>query len=116
MRLLGSAVQIIAENAEIQHHLRPPGPDPELHRGVPALREPDEGDFRLVKQPVNLGGVDLTPGDTVMLLNATANRDPTKFTNGTPSTSTATTPAATSHSAVVCTPVRVRPWLALKGC
>ena len=60
-------------------------PDPDL---IPNFIEeclryesPIRGDFRLVKQPVNLGGVDLTPGDTVMLLNAAANRDPTKFTN-----------------------------------
>jgi len=82
VRLLGSAVQIIAENAEIQHRLRAhPDLIPNFIEECLRYESPIRGDFRLVKQPVNLGGVDLTPGDTVMLLNAAANRDPTKFTN-----------------------------------
>ena len=80
VRLLGSALQLIAEDPALQEQLRR-----ERHR-IPnfveeALRmeSPIKGDFRLSRVPVTVGGVDLPAGTTVMLVNAAANRDPRRF-------------------------------------
>ncbi len=80
VRLLGSALQLIAEDPELQQLLRS-----ERHR-IPnfveetlRMESPIKGDFRLSRVPVTVGGVDLPAGTTVMLLNAAANRDPRRF-------------------------------------
>ena len=80
VRLLGSALQLIAEDPELQGLLRG-----ERHR-IPnfieetlRMESPIKGDFRLSKVPSTLGGVDLPAGTTVMLVNAAANRDPRRF-------------------------------------
>jgi cytochrome P450 family 150 subfamily A5 len=80
VRLLSSAVKTIAEDADLQARLRA---DRSL---LPAFVEealryesPVRGDFRLSKVPVNVGGVDLPAGTTLMLINAALNRDPRKF-------------------------------------
>lgn len=80
VRLLSSAVLILAENPQLQKQLR-------VNRELipnfieEALRyeSPVRGDFRLSKCPVTVGGVDLPAGTTVMLVNAALNRDPRKF-------------------------------------
>ena len=80
VRLLGSALQLIAEDHELQQTLRE-----ERHR-IPnfieetlRMESPIKGDFRLSRVPVTVGGVDLPAGTTVMLVNAAANRDPRRF-------------------------------------
>ncbi|NLD75948.1 MAG: cytochrome P450, partial [Acidimicrobiales bacterium] len=80
VRLLSTAVMLIAEDADLQARLRA---DRDL---VPNFVEeclryesPVRGDFRLSKVPVTVGGVDLPAGTTVMLVNAAANRDPAKY-------------------------------------
>ncbi|MBX6388033.1 MAG: cytochrome P450 [Frankia sp.] len=80
VRLLSSAVMILAENPELQERVRA---DRKL---IPGLIEetlrwesPVRGDFRLSKVPVTVGGVDVPAGSTLMLLNTAANRDPRKF-------------------------------------
>ncbi len=80
VRLLGSAVQLIAEDAELQQALRD---DREL---IPNFIEeslrtesPIKGDFRLSRVPTTVGGVDIPAGTTLMLLLAAANRDPRRF-------------------------------------
>ncbi len=80
VRLLGSAVQLIAEDAELQQQLRD---DREL---IPNFIEeslrtesPIKGDFRLSRVPTTVGGVDIPAGTTLMLLLAAANRDPRRF-------------------------------------
>jgi cytochrome P450 len=40
---------------------------------------PVKGDFRMARTATNIGGVDIPPGTTVMVLNAAANRDPRRF-------------------------------------
>jgi cytochrome P450 family 150 subfamily A5 len=82
VRLLSSAVQMIAEDQELQQLLRR-----ERHR-IPnfieemlRIESPIKGDFRLSRVPTTVGGVDLPAGTTVMLLNAAANRDPRRFEN-----------------------------------
>jgi cytochrome P450 len=79
-RLLSSALEIIAEQPELQAELR-------AHRErIPLFVEevlrtesPVKGDFRLTRVPVTVGGVDLPAGTTVMLVNGAANRDPRQF-------------------------------------
>ncbi len=82
MRLLSTAVMMIAEDPELQAKLRA---DRSLIPGFieEALRveSPIRGDFRLSKVPVTVGGVELPAGTTVMLNNAAANRDPRRFTD-----------------------------------
>ena len=80
VRLLGSALQMIAEDRELQQLLRS-----ERHR-IPnfieetlRMESPIKGDFRLSRVPTTVGGVDLPAGTTVMLVNAAANRDPRRF-------------------------------------
>ncbi len=80
VRLLGSALQLIAEDPKLQALLRA-----ERHR-IPnfieetlRMESPIKGDFRLSRVPTTVGGVDLPAGTTVMLLNAAANRDPRRF-------------------------------------
>jgi cytochrome P450 family 150 subfamily A5 len=80
VRLLGSAVQLLAEDAELQQQLRD---DREL---IPNFIEeslrtesPIKGDFRLSRVPTTVGGVDIPAGTTLMLLLAAANRDPRRF-------------------------------------
>jgi cytochrome P450 family 150 subfamily A5 len=80
IRLLSSAVRILAEDKELQARLRA---DRGLLRNFieETLRyeSPVRGDFRLSKVPVDVGGVELPAGTTLMLLNAAANRDPRQF-------------------------------------
>src|SRR6266566_4228939 len=80
VRLLSSAVKVIAERPAIQRRLR------EERDLIPnfieeALRteSPVKGDFRLARVPAAVGGVDLPAGTTVMVLNGAANRDPRRF-------------------------------------
>ncbi len=80
VRLLGSAVQLIAEDAALQQQLR------DNRELIPNFIEeslrtesPIKGDFRLSRVPTSVGGVDLPAGTTVMLLLAAANRDPRRF-------------------------------------
>lgn len=80
VRLLGSALQLIAEDPDLQQLLRR-----ERHR-IPnfveetlRMESPIKGDFRLTRVPSTVGGVGLPAGTTIMLLNAAANRDPRRF-------------------------------------
>ena len=80
IRLLSSAVRILAEDQALQARLRA---DRGLLRNfieeVLRYESPVRGDFRLSKVPVAVGGVELPAGTTLMLLNAAANRDPRQF-------------------------------------
>ncbi|MFI7361290.1 cytochrome P450 [Streptomyces sp. NPDC050149] len=80
VRLLGSALRVLAECPDLQRMLRGD------RRRIPAFIEeslrtesPIKGDFRLSKRPVTVGGVELPAGTTVMLVNGAANRDPRQF-------------------------------------
>ncbi|MEX5710303.1 cytochrome P450 [Parafrankia sp. FMc6] len=82
VRLLGSALKILAEQPDLQRQLRA-----ERER-IPAFIEetlrwesPVKGDFRLSRVPVTVGGVQLPAGTTVMVVNGAANRDPRRFEN-----------------------------------
>jgi cytochrome P450 len=80
VRLLGTALQTIGDNADVQRRLR------EDYALIPGFVEeclrfesPVKGDFRLSRTAVNVGGVDIAAGTTVMVLNGAAGRDPRRF-------------------------------------
>jgi len=80
VRLLGSALQLIADRPDLQQLLRTerqriPGFVEEVLR----FEGPVKGDFRLSRVPTTVGGVDLPAGTTVMVVNGAANRDPRQF-------------------------------------
>src|SRR6202050_594395 len=80
VRLLGAALQIIAEYPDIQERLRS---DYSLINGFveECLRyeSPVKGDFRLARTTTQVGGVDVPAGSCLMVLNAAAGRDPRRF-------------------------------------
>lgn len=82
VRLLSSALVLLAEDPELQSRLRR---DP---KGIPnfieeALRfeSPIKGDFRLARAATTIGGVDVPAGTTLMVHYGAANRDPRVFEN-----------------------------------
>ena len=80
VRLLGSALQRIAEDQELQEELRSRRDlIPNFIEEMLRFESPIKGDFRLSKVPTTIGGVDLPAGTTLMLVLAAANRDPRKF-------------------------------------
>jgi cytochrome P450 family 150 subfamily A5 len=80
VRLLGAALQKLAEDPELQQRIRA---DRSLIANFieESLRidSPITGDFRLSRVPVTVGGVDIPAGTTMMLINGSANRDPRHF-------------------------------------
>ncbi len=80
VRLLSAALQIIAEQPEIQERLRS---DYSLINGFveECLRyeSPVKGDFRLARTTTSVGGMDVPAGSCLMVLNAAAGRDPRRF-------------------------------------
>jgi len=80
VRLLGTALQIIAERPDLQQLLRE---RPELVgdfvEETLRIESPVKGDFRLARRRTTVGGVDIPAGATVMVLNGAANRDPRHF-------------------------------------
>jgi cytochrome P450 len=80
VRLLGTAVMMLAENPELQGKLRA-NRDliPNFVEETLRYESPVRGDFRLSKCPVTVGEVGLPAGTTVMLVNAALNRDPRRF-------------------------------------
>jgi cytochrome P450 len=80
VRLLGSALQLIAEDSELQQLLRDDRQRiPNFIEETLRMESPIKGDFRLARVPTKVGGVALPAGTTVMLINAAANRDPRRF-------------------------------------
>ncbi len=80
VRLLSTAAMLIAEDPELQASLRDDRDlIPNFIEECLRYESPVRGDFRLSKVPVTVGGVDLPAGTTVMLVNAAANRDPSRF-------------------------------------
>jgi cytochrome P450 len=80
VRLLGSALQLIAERADIQEKLRAERDRiPDFIEEMLRYESPVKGDFRLARVSTTVGGVDIPAGTTVMLLNGAANRDPLRF-------------------------------------
>jgi len=80
VRLLSSALMLIAERPDLQRLLRNERERiPNFIEETLRMESPVKGDFRLSRVPTTVGGVDLPAGTTVMVLNAAANRDPRHF-------------------------------------
>ena len=96
VRLLSSAVKLIAEDPELQARLRADRERiPNFIEETLRMESPVKGDFRLSRFPTTLAGVDLPAGTTVMLVNAAANRDPRNFED--PATFRIDRPNARTH-------------------
>jgi cytochrome P450 family 150 subfamily A5 len=80
VRLLGSALLMLAEDQDLQQLLREEKDRiPNFIEEMLRVESPVKGDFRLSRVPVRVGDMDLPAGTTVMLINAAANRDPRRF-------------------------------------
>jgi cytochrome P450 len=80
VRLLGSALRILAEDADLQRLLRAERDRvPNFIEETLRTDSPIKGDFRLSRVPTTVGGVDIPAGTTLMVLNGAANRDPRHF-------------------------------------
>jgi cytochrome P450 len=79
-RLLAAALRHLAENPELQDELRADSERiPGFIEEVLRIESPVKTDFRLAQRTTTLGGVDITAGTPVMLLNGAANRDPRRY-------------------------------------
>jgi cytochrome P450 len=79
-RMLGTALRLIGEHADLQQHLRDePDVIPRFVEEVVRLQSPIQGNFRLARVPTTIGGVEIPAGTTVMVVNGAANRDPRQF-------------------------------------
>jgi cytochrome P450 len=80
VRLLASALQLIAERPDLQQWLREDRSRiPDFVEETLRWESPVKGDFRLSRVPTTIGGVDIPAGTTVMLVNGAINRDPARF-------------------------------------
>ncbi len=79
-RLLAAALRHLAENPELQDELRANSERiPGFIEEVLRIESPVKTDFRLAQRTTTLGGIDITAGTPVMLLNGAANRDPRRY-------------------------------------
>ena len=80
VRLLGSALQLISEQPDLQQRLRRERDKiPNFVEEALRFESPVKGDFRLARVPTTIGGVDIPAGTTLMVLNGAANRDARQF-------------------------------------
>jgi cytochrome P450 len=80
VRLLGAALQLIGERPDLQRLLRSQRAlIPNFVEETLRIEAPVKGDFRLVRRPTAVAGVDMPAGATLMVLNGAANRDPRQF-------------------------------------
>ncbi|OMB81447.1 cytochrome P450 [Mycolicibacterium conceptionense] len=82
VRLLSSALKILAEDDRLQQQLRR-NPDQVPNFVEEALRfeSPIRGDFRLARATTTVGDVEIPAGAVVMVHYGAANRDPRQFDN-----------------------------------
>ncbi|MGD0391104.1 MAG: cytochrome P450 [Acidimicrobiales bacterium] len=79
-RLLAAALKHLAEHPELQDVLRTDRTRiPGFLEEVLRVESPVKADFRLTRRTTSVGGVEITAGTPVMLLNGAANRDPRHF-------------------------------------
>ncbi len=79
-RMLTTALRYLGEQPELQTLLRDrPEKIPAFVEECVRIESPIQGNFRLSRVPVTVGGVDLPAGTTVMVINGAANRDPRQF-------------------------------------
>ncbi len=79
-RLLAAALKYLAENPQSQDELRAHSDRiPGFLEEVLRVESPVKCDFRFTRRTTSVGGVEITAGTPVMLLNGAANRDPRHF-------------------------------------
>jgi cytochrome P450 len=79
-RLLAVGLKYLCEYPELQDELRAhPERIPDFIEETLRIESPVKADFRLARRASSVGGVDVSPGTPVMLLNGAANRDPRRF-------------------------------------
>ena len=79
-RLISAALRILGEEPELQARLREQRDlIPNFIEEVLRFEPPVKCNFRVARVPVEVGGLQLTPGTTVMLLIGAMNRDPRRF-------------------------------------
>jgi cytochrome P450 len=79
-RLLAGALKHLAEHPDLQDQLRGDRDRiPDFLEEVLRVESPVKADFRLARRTTTVGGVEVTAGTPVMLLNGAANRDPRRF-------------------------------------
>jgi cytochrome P450 len=82
VRLLGTALLTLGERRDIQDLLREdPEKIPNFVEECLRIESPVKGDFRLSRTAATVGGVDVSAGTTLMVLNGAAGRDPRHFDN-----------------------------------
>jgi cytochrome P450 family 150 subfamily A5 len=80
VRLLGTTLQLIGENPDLQLLLRErPELIPNFVEESLRIESPVKGDFRLARRRTAVAGVDIPAGATLMVVNGAANRDPGHF-------------------------------------
>ncbi|MEU1343722.1 cytochrome P450 [Streptomyces sp. NPDC005827] len=80
VRLLGSALKVLAERPELQRLLRTERERiPNFVEEALRAESPVKGDFRLSRVATKVGGVEVPAGTTLMVVNGAANRDPRQF-------------------------------------
>ncbi|MGB8387730.1 cytochrome P450 [Mycobacterium sp.] len=80
VRLLGTALKVLAERPDIQTAVREDRSlIPNFIEETLRIDSPVKGDFRLSRVPVTVGDTELSAGTIVMVLNGAANRDPRRF-------------------------------------
>lgn len=80
VRLLSSSLQLLAEQPRLQATLRDHRElIPDFVEEMLRIETPIKSHFRLTRVATTIGGVELPPGTTVMLLPGAANRDPGRF-------------------------------------
>jgi cytochrome P450 family 150 subfamily A5 len=80
VRLLATALRLIADNPELQQRLRDDRAlIPRFLEETLRLEGPIKGAFRLTRKSTTLAGVDLPAGTTVLLVHSATGRDPRQF-------------------------------------
>lgn len=80
VRLLSSALMVLAERPDLQDRLRAhPEQVPGFIEEALRFESPIRGDFRLARATTEVGGVTIGAGATVMVNLGAANRDPRQF-------------------------------------
>jgi cytochrome P450 len=80
VRLLSSALKVLAERPDLQQLLRGERDRiPNFIEETLRIESPVKGDFRLARASTTVGGVHIPAGTTLMVLNGAANRDPRQF-------------------------------------
>lgn len=82
VRLLGTALQWIADDPDLQRQLRQSRElIPRFLEEILRMEGPIKGAFRLARRTTRLGGVDIPAGTTVLVMHSATGRDPRQFEN-----------------------------------